>query len=583
MSLGACFWGDDNKPTPTPTPEATAPPASPTPFPCPVDQAICDFVAVVEKLVQARDYPAIAASEPLLENGVRQQAEMAMPTGNPKLVSIGCPFGAVDESCAGYFSLIFTTLAPKDDWTGTSQILILMYQREQAGPRLRLVNGISERETRRAALAGGLAQEPCNISGVASDQTDATCSRSYFHPYSTDGTTFVPIDVSPTNPFVRLLDAPIPPNSALFIATGCWACEGYDRGLQRVVTDGAGNVTVTAVPEPALGPAEQRTSLHVASDGSLIVAATCISSGNCGPLGTPAADAKSRILSSADGGYTWKEEARFDGYATASVSPKGRILVSRTSGSGDPSTWTGSWELLNPAESLKRPFADTYPLFMANGEVAWWKYRDPHVWASDGTVVFDLTGTLTADDSVNSVRFLPDGNALVGWNTGASKPGSPTKSLLGLFTPSGDQVWRHDFAQGAEFGINAVLTPGVAIGNGDLQYPAIGRIPALIDLKAGTVQALTGPFDAPPLQGRNTFEALLHGPFAVVDAPGDCLNIRQDPAVTATVITCAKDQALLYVLGPTAATGDNIHWLRVRTLAGQEGWASDEFLDQWAN
>ncbi len=73
-----------------------------------------------------------------------------------------------------------------------------------------------------------------------------------------------------------------------------------------------------------------------------------------------------------------------------------------------------------------------------------------------------------------------------------------------------------------------------------------------------------------------------------VAADGDCLNLRDLPATTATVITCLPDGTSLtvtevesdsYMITVSLFGGAFTH---VRTDAGQEGWVSSEFLD-WAD
>ena len=58
-----------------------------------------------------------------------------------------------------------------------------------------------------------------------------------------------------------------------------------------------------------------------------------------------------------------------------------------------------------------------------------------------------------------------------------------------------------------------------------------------------------------------------------VNTPGDCLNVRADPAASGTVLACAAHGTLLRELAE-----DVSEWVRVVTPAGAEGWVSEQFL-----
>jgi hypothetical protein len=578
--LIACSGNDSKKPQDSATPAETASPSA-TPLPCPVDQAICDFAATVEPLVQARDYKKIAESSPGLEPGTKQQAEQAIPTGTPKLVSIGCPFGAVSESCVGYFSLVFTTFQPKGDWTGHGGIFILMYERRAAplGPGLRMVNRVEEFEMRRASLAGGLAQGPCNFSGWSDDQGEQGCSRSWFHPYSTDGTVFAPVDDKPGETFQVLAPAPPPKNTAMFIATGCWACEGYDSGIQLVVTEANGNTTTEKLPEPPVQPGESRTELAMSPDGSLLLAGTCRAS-NCGPLGPTPADIQSRILASYDAGRSWAEVASGPGFLSFQIGPSNRILVTRYYGPGSPDGWTNSWELVGSSQPVVRPAnanAEARPFFLPDGSIGWTYYQALEVLRSDGSVYFSMAGKVTAADRVDGFSFGPDGRTYVRWASGQAPAGGALKSYLSAFNPAGVGIWRRELG-GREFYLGRFISSRLSLGNiQDLTPRAIGMLPALVDLDVGTIQPFGTTFGVAPFTGRNSFLAMVQGPFARVAAGGDCLNIRESASISAKALTCARDGSLLRDLGESTTAG-GISWLKVRTLGGDDGWASTEFL-----
>lgn len=579
-TLVACSGDDNKKPAVSATPAETTSPTA-TPLPCPVDQAICDFALTAEQLVQARDYTKIAETAPGISAGVKQQAEQAIPTGTPKLVSIGCPFGAIAESCAKYFSLVFTTFQPKGDWTGHGGIFILMYERRTAplGPGLRMANRVEEFEMRRASLAGGLAQGPCNFSGWADDRGEQGCSRSWFHPYSTDGTVFAPVDDKPGETFQVLAPSPPPKNTAIFIATGCWACEGFDTGIQLALTDEDGTTSAAKIPEPPLLAEETRTGLAMSPDGSLLLAGACRGT-NCGPLGPSTTDVRTRILASRDGGYSWTEVASSAGYLDFQIGPGNRILVSRYYGTGPTEEWTTSWQVLGSTASVTRPAnanAEARPLFLPDGSIGWTYYQALEVLRSDGSVFFNMAGKVTAADRVDSFSFGPDGRTYVRWASGQAPSGGALKSYLTAFDPAGVEIWRRELA-GVEFYLGTFSSSRYSLGN--IQDPApksIGMLPALVDMDGGAIQPFSTAFGSGQFTGRNRFVAMVTGPFARVSAGGDCLNIRESASTSAKALTCARDGSLLRDLGESTTAG-GISWLKVRTLAGDEGWASTEFL-----
>ena len=93
---------------------------------------------------------------------------------------------------------------------------------------------------------------------------------------------------------------------------------------------------------------------------------------------------------------------------------------------------------------------------------------------------------------------------------------------------------------------------------------------------------LDDPFlEEPYFNGRNTVLQVQHGPFlAVTPEVGDCLNVRLEPSPDATVIDCFVAGVLLRDLDESQPGDGQVvqTWRRVRTPAGDDGWASDEFL-----
>lgn len=63
---------------------------------------------------------------------------------------------------------------------------------------------------------------------------------------------------------------------------------------------------------------------------------------------------------------------------------------------------------------------------------------------------------------------------------------------------------------------------------------------------------------------------------AVVRADGDCLNMRQTPSLSGTLITCLPEGTQVFLLG-TSTTGDGIVWQQISAV-GQNGWAASVYL-----
>lgn len=77
-----------------------------------------------------------------------------------------------------------------------------------------------------------------------------------------------------------------------------------------------------------------------------------------------------------------------------------------------------------------------------------------------------------------------------------------------------------------------------------------------------------------PLRG----EPLEVGDKAIVRADGDCLRLRLTPGVGGERITCMPEGSIVTVIGGPVSL-DGFTWVEVRTAAGLEGWAANEYLE----
>ncbi len=73
-------------------------------------------------------------------------------------------------------------------------------------------------------------------------------------------------------------------------------------------------------------------------------------------------------------------------------------------------------------------------------------------------------------------------------------------------------------------------------------------------------------------------EPLAAGDTAIVRADGDCLRLRLIPGIAGARITCMPESSVVSVIGGPVSL-DGFTWVQVRTSAGLEGWAANEFLE----
>jgi hypothetical protein len=386
-----------------------------------------------------------------------------------------------------------------------------------------------------------------------------------FYPFSS-GDPFVVRDNPPSPTLTVIAAQPPGANSVMYVAKGCWGCEGNDAGLQRVVTGASGGVAVEAVPVPDLNPGEGAIWYTASSDGTLIVAVTC-SGGNCGPLGQAKGDEHSRLLGSTDGGYTWEQLASDDGFLSPTVGPRDRLLVSHSDGSA-----TATWSLLNPAGDVQRPTnvpADAWPQFLADGTVGWLDRTTSQLFRADGTSYFK-SPVATPDNQFGGIWDLGR-TVLVGWYKNGVQG-----AYLGLFEPNGTSIWQYELPPEAP-AIYINSTSPFVVANTQLTAPGIySAIPALFDPTTATLRLIGDPFGV-TLQGRNRFLAYITGPFLRVTGAGDCLNVRAEPSATAAVLRCYRDGVLFVDNDETKQDGTTT-WRSVHTPDGHDGWASAQYL-----
>lgn len=192
------------------------------------------------------------------------------------------------------------------------------------------------------------------------------------------------------------------------------------------------------------------------------------------------------------------------------------------------------------------------------------------------------SGEVVLDEEVEGVRqFVGAGRAggkglWAQWLVSRSPGDSRNGPYVGLRDNEGRfYAWKVD----AMTRVTGALSEDVAFG-----YSA-GRI-SLFALKAGYAYPLVGrPLEAPwYADGTAVPLYIAPGPFVRVaganTSAADCLNVRVNPALGASVLGCFRDGTLLRLAdGSTSSLGsDRAPWYPVITPNGRGGWASGEFL-----
>ncbi|MCC6381599.1 MAG: hypothetical protein IT304_03775 [Dehalococcoidia bacterium] len=461
---------------------------------CPVLAAICAYALDVERRLTAGDAAGVSGPG---EAGTKLAADLraVFGAGTPRLVAIGCPFGASTVYCDGPFALAFTTLGKDDDWTvGGRRLAALQFAGPVATARYTGLLALDDPDSREAAITGGIATKPCGIAGAAADGAQP-CSAAYFEPYWSMERFLA---TAPVTAVVARTPAAAPPaGSTLFTAAGrCWACDEPDVALQKHVVDRAGRLTTTTVLESRKGILAGWTigQLTSTADASLLAALVCDAS-YCGPMGSQKPEATWRAIWSTDGGATWTEVFRSRAeYAQIASVAAGRVAVMTSS--ADPGGVVAAYLVSAGGARRLTPPPDLparWDVALLPGErVAWVPLSE------DGLVV----GGLRDESGERLALALPPGAAY------------PRFGML----PDG-RVWGVWYQQGQRAGVFGPAGELAAVyALGDLSFAALtsaragfgtvtrtgadGAVPALLDLDALTVTPLGDPFGSPSLPAR---------------------------------------------------------------------------------
>ncbi len=375
----------------------------------------------------------------------------------------------------------------------------------------------------------------------------------------------------------------------LILETGCTGCDGPSTSLLRVYRDTDGTYVSDILFTPATVGLEPRTvqtekgpqedvptiaGFAMLPDASqIVVNVTYTYELGGGSIGS------TLLFESTDGGVTWSDFGSLDaGEFMLSDIIGGEVIAGRGADSGAtvaPSTTPyyppGIYRLYPSGDPIPTPpGADgTWSPIRLSDDTIGWATSDGRILDSDGGTVLQVDGQFTyAQRSFNP----PDGVAVV-WS-----PGGGGLNYLQVQSKSSGTYLLPGFAVPGVWATGDLAVVGVGLP--EPSPPPTGGFsftvyPALLDPKDGTVQPIIHPFGDEGFEhGRNTIDAVMIGPRALVTGTGSCLNVRSEPSESAAVVECVADGVLLANLG---AENDPA-WRHVRTPSGKEGYASADYL-----
>jgi len=330
---------------------------------------------------------------------------------------------------------------------------------------------------------------------------------------------------------------PLPADLALVLEGGCFGCDGPPTGLNRVYRQPSGSLryefltTAERLPSSIQDQRYQSFTRFLVTE-SIVQAGTC-AYGDCS---WRPEDAREWVFESSDGGVTWTPRGQRDLMTVAVQAPLGA-------------------------------FSQRRPLRLPDAQLLWPSEDGASILRADGSRF--LTLNLGVDAALLQVIEDPNADVVaVLW----SRP-KEGRLYLGAVQASTGQTYV--YRAGNLYSLAGWLDGRRLIGTLTLSGldPGPPNRPVLIDIGTGEMQAIN-EVDAPQL-GRGLVRLFFKGPFARVIDTGSCLNLRQAPDANAPVPDCMADGVLVTDLGQT-----NGGWVRVRTPAGLEGWASERFLER---
>lgn len=377
----------------------------------------------------------------------------------------------------------------------------------------------------------------------------------------------------------------LPVPMSVIIEKGCFQCDGPASAFERVTLDDQGQLVTERLFEPDSGYISH--SYWDAANRAHYL--SVCSRGYCGGVGQISADAQTTILRSIDGGVTWQTVQTFDGDVGLAGPTQQGFLLNRSSFANGTSDYR--FQILG-TDSVVRPPAGTEPEFYygRSSLAGWRKVGTNEILKLDGSPLVTLpdVGNAQMGGRARVASVLGD-EILIVWSDGSQQAG--LSSYLGLMRNGTlGTIFKYKPAAGDTFlNLGTWLTKTVAFGNAWVTPTDInpassnnqgGLHPVMFDLQTGEVTVLElygAAFGNSYVAQRNYIREVEPGPFLRVSGAGDCLNVRETASTTAKSLGCFADKVLLGDLSGTENSA-GVTWKKVATPAGQEGWASAEFL-----
>ena len=366
---------------------------------------------------------------------------------------------------------------------------------------------------------------------------------------------------------------------AVVVESGCWACDGPPDGLVRYYTAPDGAFRQDALFRRPVNPVQYITGIALRG-GTQQMAVTVCTAGYCGRVSEPTTDAAVTLFESLDGGITWEVVGQYPGAVTVAGFVQNDWLLVQfphdVAESASPFLAT-SGQAVEPPPGAHQAVP---PRVVGSGELLWVRDDGRALLRDDGTVFFEapldgmFVGQATAFDDLK-------GPVTVAWFPAErSGPAGPTYLTIlergrpRLHLQLDRELLPWDWA-------NDHRIIGNAWGRG-VEPTEIGTLPVVIDLQDASIRPLDGPFGRGQggssfgdLIGRNFVLTAFEGPFARVLGPA-CTNVVDEPGGTS--LGCFAPGVILAHEGALRSESGR-QWLRVRTPAGDTGWASTEFLE----
>ncbi|MCH8813723.1 MAG: SH3 domain-containing protein [Chloroflexi bacterium] len=425
----------------------------------------------------------------------------------------------------------------------------------------------------------------CGNDGDGSPSPTANPSPVVEHPTPTT----TPPRPSPTSQPKFASQILFPEDTALILGTGCWQCDGPTTGLRRIYRDPSGSIRIDQILSVDRLGIERRddrgkpyvTGLAISPDGTDMMVSLCIED-SCanGGLGIWGPNSAVVIVRSTDGGVTWDIVGEFEGgiHLLGLIDDGVAYGYWYERSAEDPSVQP-SFALFPTLDPIAPPADDFWPVAAVDGQIVWTpqsqegspQYSDGSEFPNlpddaDATIaVFD---PYTRGDDVPVIWSSRNGGYFLSLVTSDGNANQTVALPSNLGSVIADGL-------GSVYTNVSVIAPESGV---DLPAQFSGQLPALVDMKTGTIHPISDHLQPDERNARDTLFAVQTGPFARVDDTRSCLNLRTSPGLEATKVACLADGVLLRH-DSVAVTNQDVEWLQVTAPDGTQGWAATEFLE----